>query len=536
MIKKILLMEPPVTRPSNFSAKRIRIGVLPPLGLACIAAVLEKEGYEVKIFDCLIEGSLNGTPYKKGKIRYGLPDEEIKKEIERFSPDMVGVSCLVSAKVYDMLNVCKIAKEVNKNIVTVTGGAHPTTAYYEVLKDKNLDFVVLGEGEYSALELIKTLNERRDLSKVDGLAYRENGKIKVNPKTKYIENLDELPLPARHLLKMEKYIRTTSPHSGIKRQPYTSMVTSRGCRNRCSFCVIRCLWGEKPRFRSAENVLKEIDHLIKTYGIKEIHFEDDNLTSDKKRAMAIFNGIIEKKWDLSLNSPSGLTVHSLDEELLSTMKKAGYYSISIAIESGDKDILRLMRKPVDLERVKALVKIVHKLGMRVKGFFILGYPGETKEQMQKTVDFAAKVGLDWALFFLATPIPGSELEKQCKEKGYLIDETMDYVTQFYVMNIKTPEFEPEYVENLREKANFEINFKNNINLKSGNYDWAIEDIGDVVKFYPHLDFPHFYLGIAYEKKELKDEAVQEFKKVLELNPDHKEAKERLKKIQNISNR
>lgn len=534
MIKKILLIEPPVTRPSDFGAKRVRIGIVPPLGLAYLAAVLEKNNYEVKIYDCLIEGRLEGEPYKEKFLRYGLSDDEIKKEIKNFSPDIVGVSCLFSAKEMDLLNVCRFAKEVDENIITVAGGAHPTMKYNEVLKDRNLDFVILGEGEYSFLNLIETLNKNGDLSRVDGLAFKNGSRISLNPKTKYIENLDELPLPARYLLKMEKYMNTSSPHSGIRRHPFTSMITSRGCPNRCTFCVIRNLWGPRARFRTAKNVLLEIEHLIKTYGIKEIHFEDDNIMVDNKRARELFSGIIDNKWDLSLNSPSGLAVATLDEDLLSLMKKAGYFSIAIAIESGDANVLKLMRKPVNLEKVRGVVDAARKVDLKVKGFFILGYPGETKEQMQRTIDFAAGVSLDWAIFFVATSIPGSELESVCKEKGYLVDKNLDYVKQFYVSNIRTSEFEPGYVEAMKEKANLEVNFKNNTNLRLKNYDRAIEDFGEVARLYPHLDFAHFYLAIAYQGAGLKTDAVRELKKTLELNPKHSEAKEMLYKYRETS--
>lgn len=532
-IKKVLLIEPPTTRPADFGAEKVRIGIVPPLGLAYIGAILDRNGFEVKILDCIIEGFLGGVPYKGNQIRYGLSDEEIKKEIREYSPDLVGVSCLISSKVYDVLNICQLVKKINPEIITATGGAHPTTAFQEILKDKNLDFAVLGEADYTLLELINTLNSKSDLSKIDGLAYREGEKIKVNPKTKFIDNLDQLPFPARHLLKMDTYIKTSSPHSGIKRQPFTAMISSRGCPFRCHFCVVRYIWGGQARLRSPENVLLEIEHLIKNYGIREIHFEDDNLTTNKERAKAIFNGIIKRGWDLTLNSPSGLSVATLDEELLCLMKKAGYYSISVAIESGDKDVLKLMRKPIVLEKAKHLIKTARGLGLKTKGFFILGYPGETKEQMQRTVDFAAQANLDWAIFFIAAPIVGSELEQLCRERGYLIGEKLDYVRQFYVSNIQTPEFTPKHVKNLKEKANFEINFKNNINLRLGNYDRAIEDIGEVVRLYPRLDFAHFYLGVAFEKKGEKVRAIQEFKKTLEINPNYQEAKERLNAIQNI---
>ena len=527
-IRRILLIEPSITRPKEFDIKKIRIGIVPPLGLAYIASVLIKNGFEVKIVDCLIEGSLKGEKYSTDKIRYGLSDKKIKKIIENYSPDVVGVSCAFSAKEFDVLNIFEISKKINKEIITLTGGAHPTNAYQQMLINENLDYVILGEGEYSTLELLLALDKKKGIKKIDGIAYKKNNKILVNPKKKFIENLDELPLPARHLLKMNKYIYTSSPHSGIKRQPFTSIISSRGCPNLCSFCVIRNIWGQKTRFRSAQNVLKEIEHLIKTYGIKEIHFEDDNLTVNKNRIKAILQGIINKGWDLTLNSPSGLSLITLDEELLTLMKKAGYYSISIAIESGDVDILRLMRKPVNLNKALEVIRIARKVGLKTKGFFILGYPGETKTQMQKTVNFAAKSNLDWSIFFIATPIPGSELDRLCQEKGFLIDKNLDYIKQFYVSNIKTDQFDPAYVEKIREEANFSINFRNNVNIRLKNYQWAIEDIGEVVKLYPHLDFAHYYLGLAYEKSGKINLAFEEFKKTLSLNPKHKQAQKKIK--------
>ena len=158
------------------------------------------------------------------------------------------------------------------------------------------------------------------------------------------------------------------------------------------------------------------------------------------------------------------------------------------------------KKILSLDKAKKLIRLIRKLGLKSKGFFILGYPGETKEQMQMTVDFAADSGLDWALFFIATPIPGSGIEKICKEKGYLVNDNLDYVRQFYRCSIKTPEFGPDYLAKLREKANLEINFKNNTNIRLGNYDRAIEDIGEVVKLYPKLSFAKYYLNQAKKLK------------------------------------
>lgn len=234
-------------------------------------------------------------------------------------------------------------------------------------------------------------------------------------------------------------------------------------------------------------MLEEIKHLIDTYGIREVQIEDDNLLANRERAITIFQGIIDNGWDLALNSPSGLAVHTLDDEMLELMVQAGYYSISIAVESGVQRVLKLMRKPVNLKKVPHVVKKIRELGMWAKAFFILGYPGETKDDMQRTVDYAVSLGLDWALFFRFTPIPGSEAMRMCQEKGYLIKSAMDPVRSFYQSVIKTPEFGPGDVDEVWEYANRRVNFEENTNMREGNYGQAIEDFEAVLKHYPDLE-------------------------------------------------
>lgn len=451
------------------SAEKVRIGIVAPLGLAYIAAVLEGKGIEVRILDCIAEGQLDGQPYQESFIRYGFGDMTIYAAIEMYNPQLVGVSCLFSNKSWDAHNVCRIAKEVNSEIVTVMGGAHPTALPGETIKDRNVDCVIQGEGEESLLALC-------------------NGDSQVCIHSKPIENLDSLPLPARHLLNMPKYLYSQSPHSGLRRVPMANISTSRGCPANCEFCAIRCLFGDKYRARSSANVLKEIQHLMEVYGIRELHFEDDNLTANKKRAMAIFQGIIDQKWDLTLNSPSGLAVFAMDEELIIKMREAGYYSISLAIESGSPEVLGLMQKKVDLDKARRLIGFARSLGMKTKAFFILGYPGETKETMRRTVDYAGNLGADWVLFFPATPLPGTAMDRRVRDNGWLANQNMDYRYYFFKPNIKTPEFDPDFVLKLKEDANRQINFEHNINMREGNYQRAQEDFAEVLRLYPHLEY------------------------------------------------
>ncbi len=541
-VKRILLMEVPATRWKNNDAKKVRVGVVPPMGLAYIAAVLEKEPikYEIKILDCLLEGYEREPTDMGDRIRYGLSDEEIKQRIKEFNPDVAGVSCLFSNKYKDSHNLCRLIKEVSnetgKDIITVIGGEHPTALPEVTMQDKNIDFIVLGEGEYTFRDLVKTLNSDQDLTKIDGLGYRQkDGTVKINPKTKYIMNLDEVPFPARHLLNMEKYLQINSAHANVRRKPYALLTSSRGCPARCTFCSIRWAWGFAYRVRSAKNVLDEIGVLVNQYGVREIHFEDDNFTFDKKRAIEILRGIKEKGYDLTLNSPSGLSVFALDDELMTVMKEGGYYEFSLAIESGDQYVLnKLMHKPVVLDRVKPIIKKARELGIRVRAFFILGYPGETKETMMKTVNFAKEAGADWSVFFVATPLPATEMYKLAEEKGYLKNFDHDWELNFVRGAIETPEFTRADVEKMKEYANLEVNFKHNANMREGKWDKAIDDFAYVSSLYPHLEFMHYYLGKAYQSKGEYEKAKAEFKKTLELNPNYEDAKIALRELEPIA--
>ena len=531
-----MLIQPPVTRPADFSAKNLRVTTFFPLGIAYLAASLEKTGkYELKIVDALIEGynMRNGSVTGGGKtIRYGLTDKEIAKTIKDFSPDVVGVSCIFSAMEEDTGNICRIAKEVNSRIITVVGGAHAGAVADAFLQEYGaIDFIVIGEGEASFISLLEALKSGHDFSGLDGIAFRDKGAVHVLPKTKYIEDLDSLPFPARGLFAMKRYLMLGSPHSAFKNKPFTQMITSRGCPYNCAFCAIGKHWGKKRRMRSARNILDEIENLIKRHNIKEIHFEDDNLTADKKRAIELFDGMVKRRFEISWNAPAGLAVNDLGEELLVKMKASGCYSVSLGIESGNQEVLtKLMKKPVNLKTVPKLVREIRNSGMDVRGFFIIGYPGETKDTIKETIEFAKRLELDWTYFFIASPLPGTRMYKTCIEKGYIKEGDFDPIRSFHKSIIRTPEFTPEYLETVRQEAITDINFRNNPNLVKYDIQKAINDFKEVVERYPHFDFANFYLGEAYLKKGDKKNAVNAYKNTLSFNPSHREAKRRLEAL------
>ena len=407
---KILLILPPET---HFIREPPL--VQPPLGLLYLASALEKEGHKVEILDCVVENWRRITRFKKF-FHVGLDWKAIERRIQISKPDMVGISCLFTCQLNNALTVAKIAKEV-VDVPVVMGGAHPSALPKEILQDKNVDYVIIGEGEQSLIQLIR--GEQASL--IDGIGYRHGKEICVNQKTRYIKNLDELPFPARHLVPMKEYFKAQMTHASYsKRQPATSMITSRGCPKNCIFCSIHAVWGYKWRARSPTNVVDEIETLVQSYGIQEIHFEDDNLTLNRERMNKICLEILNRKIDISWTTPNGVVVENLTPTLLALMKKSGCYALSLGIESGNEYILnRVIKKGLKLQMVERVVKWAKETGIETYGFFVLGVPTETKGTIKDTIDFAKKLDLDLASFFVATPYPSTELYNLCKEKGYL---------------------------------------------------------------------------------------------------------------------
>ena len=532
-IEKILLVVPTVTRPESFSAKDVRVTVFVPLGIAYIAATLEKtRRYEVEVLDALIEGDTQvGVPINDGAfIRYGITDAELTRRIQDFKPDVVAVSCLFSAVQEDMANVCSVAKSVNPDIITIVGGVHAGNMAEEIMDlYPQVDFVIVGEGEQTFLDILNALEKKVGYNFLNGVSFRENGIKRFVSKTRYIKDLDSIPFPTYHLFDLKRYFGRGEAHGFYRRTPYIQMITSRGCPCKCTFCALGAHWGDFQRNRSAKNILDEMESLIKNYGIKEFHFEDDNLTADKKRTIELCKGMVERKFNILWHAPSGIAVYTLDEEIIENMAASGCYSITLAIESGNQEVLsKLMHKPVNLKKIPALVKVIRKNGIDVRAFFMLGFPGETKENMRKTIDFARGLELDWAYFSIFSPLPKTEMYKVCLEKGYIKEGDFDPIRSFHRSIVRTPEFTPEDLQQIREEGIIDICFRNNVNLKKYDVDKAIENFSSVVCRYPHFDFANFYLAEAYMKKGEKEKAAGYYRKTLEANPTHQEAIARLK--------
>jgi len=465
-IEKVLLIRPSL-KIEHFEHKSLVF----PLGLGYIAGVLEKNDYQVKVLDCLAEG-FNNEIKKDKYIIYGLSSAKIKRKIEKFLPDVVGISCPFSLQYPFALEVAKITKEVNKEIITILGGAHPSSVPEEVLKDKEIDFVVIGEGEETIINLLSALKENREFNHIDGLGYRIDERIVINPKTRYIQDLDSIPFPAWHLFPMEEYFKVNMPHGIDSRPPSTNMITSRGCPARCIFCSIHSIFGFEYRARSKDNVISEIEFLKKEYSIKEIQFEDDNLTLDKKRAKEIFKGIIEKKLNISWTAPNGIALWALDNELIELMKESGCRHIALGIESGVQEVLdKVIHKPLNLKTVKPLIEKLSEVKIKTTAFFVVGFPQETYSQIKNTLRFALSLPVDDINVYFATPYPNTELYNIAKEKGLFTSDFSFNNLKVSKLNLLNKQLEQKKLERIVAFTVLLFRFKRILNRPAITLIW-----------------------------------------------------------------
>jgi len=271
-------------------------------------------------------------------------------------------------------------------------------------------------------ELVNSLESESKLSHVKGITYRSGGKIVSNPGRPLIENIDDIPFPAWHLLKMDSYFRLTARILTGKNG--FSMITSRGCPGRCKFCDTHIVWTRKYRARSPTNVVDEIEQLHDRYNIGFMVFVDDTFIVNKKRAIEICNQIIERGIDIKWECAG--RVNLVNKEILAKMKEAGCNTIYYGIESGSQEVLDYINKGITLEQAKNAIKITKKAGIGTSAFFMIGFPSETEEDVKKTIEFNKRLPLDeHDTFSILTPFPGTELYKIMKDEGLLLNEEWD---------------------------------------------------------------------------------------------------------------
>jgi anaerobic magnesium-protoporphyrin IX monomethyl ester cyclase len=389
----ILLINPPWYKSSGNIWKSVS-ACLPPFGLALLASLARERGFVPSILDC-------------NALQLGL--DKIEEHLPASGPKFVGISA--TTVLFDnALALAEIVKNKYPTVKIIMDGVHPTILPREVLSSKFVDFVIIGEGEYSLLELLSQKNPL----KIKGIGFKENGKIIINSSREIIPDINIFPFPAYDLLPMDKYY---SAPGGYKRKPSLGMITSRGCPGRCTFCKGNVL-GEKIRFRSAQKIIEEIIFLQNNYGIRDITFYDDTFTTNKQNVRDFCSLILKNKLDLTWCCFS--RVDTVDQELLFEMKRAGCHQIMYGVESADKDILKNINKRITLEKVKDTIEATKKAGIDTRLAFMLGNPGETEETIKKTIKFAIFLNPDLVSFNITTPYPGTEMFAWADKNNFLL--------------------------------------------------------------------------------------------------------------------
>ena len=383
-MKIILLTSPGLRKLEIYQSIGVRA---PPLGLAYIAAVLEREGHKVKIIDA---------------PTLGLGVKEVVYMVKKSNPDVVGISSVTPTVKAGYLIAKYLKEDYDKYLPIIMGGPHVSAMYQEALKTGYIDYVVIGEGELTSLGLIRYLETGKpDVESILGIAYKKGNKIIKNPTRPWIRNLDVLPEPARHLLPMDRYTVFDKPIKIIH------IMASRGCPYGCIYCTTSYFWGRMYRIRSAKLVADEVEKNTEKYRTNIVAFSDDELTLSKRWILELTKEFRERGLDITYTC--GSRVNSIDTEMLYNLRKTGCNIIYYGVESYKDDDLARIRKKITVKQVWNAMRLTHKMGMGATGSFILGFPWQTIDDMKNTVKFAIKLNVDYAQFTVATPYPGTPL-------------------------------------------------------------------------------------------------------------------------------
>ncbi len=394
----------------------------PPLGPLYISALLEKRGFEVGFFDERLEG------------------KEIVNNLFRFKPDIIGVGA-VTAGFDNGIAIAEKIKDLLPKVFVAFGGPHVTALPVKTLKDHDfIDFAFIREAEFPLLTLCEKIRYNiLDLNNIPNLYTRNNSTIQFTGNAAYLtsEQLDKLPIPAYHLLDIEKYFQADKTYGlyikGIRNLP---VMSSRGCPGVCTFCCH--IMGYKFRARDYMNVVDELEYIAKKYKLDEVHIIDDNFTFDKDRAILMLDEIIKRKMGVYIKFANGLRADKVDKELLKKMKDAGCYTVGFGIESGSERVLKMMKKKLPLDKVREVIEDAKELGLIVSGNCIIGYPGETKADINESLKFFHELKLDSMAIVSLVPFPGTESREIAEKNNWLTDAAKDWRNYSFVLKSPIP--------------------------------------------------------------------------------------------------
>jgi anaerobic magnesium-protoporphyrin IX monomethyl ester cyclase len=394
---RITLVQPPnIQRRGKWEMQKV---CRTPTNLALLAAYVRQNGHEPKIVDLDIEG---------GNL------EEIAHLILFNDPQVVGITCLTPRFPITM-DIAAECKRLKPDVIVVVGGPHVTGLPKYILKNRVIDYAVIGEGEEAFLELLNCLADGWPVEGLANLIHRSGEAQKINPVRPFIADIDALPFPAWDLLKLDHYLDPV-----FYKGPHLGLMSARGCPYNCYFCGSRVVWGRRTRYRSPANMLAEIEEAIGKYNIREFMFYDDTFTLQRNRILEFCEAVIARHLDIRFYAQ--IRVDTIDVEIAKKLKAAGCFAVAIGVESGNEAILKTMGKNLTKDQIRAGCNVLKAAEMPFLASYIIGHPGDTHETIQQTIDFANELDADQSKFLIATPYPGTRFFDMAVARGIISDE------------------------------------------------------------------------------------------------------------------
>lgn len=419
----------------------------PIMALPILTSILNGS-FDYEVIDC------NG---------FNLSEEQTIEAIQKARPDIVLITALAILMHKQYAKAAELVKKVSKDIITVMGGVYATTSYDHVMEDHNVDYVMLGHAEDRLCQFLNAVIGKEDLSRIKGIGYRENGQVMINPMEIYIGDVKKMVRPDYSKIDLSPYIE-----HGFRMIRHATreipIMTSYGCPHNCVFCSRRSISGSKVAYREVEDVIEEMRYLKEKYQVDSIQFWDDNMLADEDRAKHLFRRMISEKFNFKIRLANAAAWH-LNEEMLDLMAEAGCYGLVISLESGcDRVLHQIIRKPLKKEIVPGVVKMCQERRLFIEANIVIGFPGETWNEIRESIAFAEMCNFDLLRINIATVLPQTDLYKIAKEQGCLPDDFDFYAENTYatadnsVGKITTDEFTPEELVMLRVFEWDRINF------------------------------------------------------------------------------
>lgn len=484
-----------------------------PMGLLYLSSMLENRlpGIRIELLDLaksLVD--LSKDRHRKSMTIEELTKLQLEKLPDDFEPTFVGISILFSTAHKSSLHIAAAVKERWPHAPVVVGGMHATNAVETLLESLAVDYVCRGEGEVIISDLATLFAQEGDAEILPGIVGRKklatDKKTALHQSAPVIDDLDEIPFPAWHLLPMDEYLECDD---SIKRQLDTTIqdrmapiMTTRGCPFHCTFCSTWTVHGRAMRFRSIANVLDELTLLNERFAVTIVTPQDDLFSVKKDRIISLCNAVAEKfNRSIQFQFPNGLSVATLDQDVIRAMINMGMRIATIAIESGSKYVQRhIIKKNCNLERARNVVQTCRDEGIFARAYFVIGFPGETKEMIQETIDFIYNLPTDWSVISIAAPLIGTEMYDQMMEAGW-IDQTFNWDNaMFNERAFDTPEVTANELKEFAYNANIKANFFENYNYRIGEYDRAMIFFNDVLRLHKGHLIAQYCIGRCYKGK------------------------------------